>query len=257
MRRVTFGVSASPYLAIRTLQQTAADHGQEHPDASHHIYHSFYVDDFLAGADTVDQALELYSNLRSVLCKGGFNLCKWSSSSPLVLDSIPSDLREKLPIKEVTSNHSPSYPKALGLEWNSSLDVMSPSISLSTDYSLTKRGLVSDVAKTFDVLGWISPAILCMKILYQKLWALKVGWDEKIPPDLVEQHSKWREQLPLLSQRQQPRCYFRNDAPWKTVALHGFSDASEKAYGAVVYVRSTYQHHHPLVSLVTSKTKVA
>ena len=54
MRRVTFGVSASPYLAIRTLQQTAADHGQEHPDASHHIYHSFYVDDFLAGADTVD-----------------------------------------------------------------------------------------------------------------------------------------------------------------------------------------------------------
>ena len=115
---------------------------------------------------------------------------------------------------------------------------------------------VSDVAKKFDVLGWISPAILCMKILYQKLWVLKVGWDEKIPPDLVTQHSEWREQLPLLSQRKQPRCYFRKDAPCKTVALHGFSDASEKAYGAVVYVRSTYQHHPPLISLVTSKTKV-
>ena len=131
MKRVTFGVSASPYLAIRTLQQTAADHGQEHPDASHHIYNSFYVDDFLAGADTVDQALELYSSLRAVLCKGGFNLCKWRSSSPSVLENIPSDLRDKLPVKEVTSNHSPSYPKALGLEWDSSLDVMSPSISLS------------------------------------------------------------------------------------------------------------------------------
>ena len=31
MTRVTFGVSASPYLAVRTLQQTAADHGDEIP----------------------------------------------------------------------------------------------------------------------------------------------------------------------------------------------------------------------------------
>ena len=255
MNRVTFGVSASPYLAIGTLQQTAVDHGQDHPVASYHISHSFYVDDLLAGAETVDKALELYASLRTVLSKGGFNLCKWRSSS--VLDSIPTDLREKLPVKEVTISHSPSHPKALGLEWNSSLDVMSPSITLSDQYKTTKRGLVSDVAKTFDVLGWIAPSILCMKMLYQKLWLLKVGWDEEIPPDLVEQHSTWREQLPLLSQRQQPRCYYRIGAPCKTIALHGFSDASEKAYGAVVYVRSTYQHHPPLMSLVTSKTKVA
>ena len=40
MTRVTFGVSVSPYLAIRTLQQTAADHGAEHPIASTHIYKS-------------------------------------------------------------------------------------------------------------------------------------------------------------------------------------------------------------------------
>ena len=58
MKRVTFGVSASPYLAVRTLQQTAQDHGTI---ASLHVHQSFYVDDFLAGVDTVDQALELYS----------------------------------------------------------------------------------------------------------------------------------------------------------------------------------------------------
>ena len=49
MTRVTFGVSASPYLAVRTLQQTAADHGQDQPEAAQHIRSSFYVDDLLAG----------------------------------------------------------------------------------------------------------------------------------------------------------------------------------------------------------------
>ena len=118
MKRVTFGVSASPYLAVRTLQQTASDHGQGYPVASCHITTSFYVDDLLAGAESVEKAVELYTSLRTVLSKGGFNLCKWRSSSPLVLDSIPPDLREKLPVKEVTD--SSLYPKALGLEWYSS-----------------------------------------------------------------------------------------------------------------------------------------
>ena len=257
MTRVTFGVSASPYLAVRTLQQVAADHGSEQPEAVHHILSSFYVDDLLAGANTVAEALQLYSTLREVLKKGGFNLCKWRSSSPSVLKSIPTELQEKLPIKEVTSSLYPTQPKALGLEWNSSLDCMSPCIKPPSTYSHTKRGIVSDVSKTFDVLGWIAPSILVMKILYQKLWLLKTGWDEEVPPELLDLHAKWREQLPLLSQKELPRCYVRTDCIPLTQELHGFADASAKAHGAVVYLRSTYSNHPPLMSLVLSKTRVA
>ena len=186
MTRVTFGVSASPYLAVRTLQQTAADHGGDHPIASHHILHSFYVDDLLAGANTEEEAMELYSNLRTVLQKGGFNLCKWRSSSSPVLDTIPLDLQEKLPVKEMTDSHSPSHPKVLGLKWDSRLDLMAPALQPSADYRITKRGVVSDVSKTFDILGWIAPSVLVMKLLYQKLWQLTTGWDDDVPPDLVE-----------------------------------------------------------------------
>ena len=71
MTRVTFGVSASPYLAVRTLQQTAADHGQDHPEAAQHVRSSFYVDDLLAGANSVEAALQLYSDLRTILKRGG------------------------------------------------------------------------------------------------------------------------------------------------------------------------------------------
>ena len=134
---------------------------------------------------------------------------------------------------------------------------MSTSLNLPDHYLSSKRGLISDVAKTFDVLGWISPAILCMKLLYQRLWELKLDWDEEIPQELVAQHVEWREQLPLLAHKHQARCYYRVDVPCETVELHGFSDASEKAYAAVVYVRSTYTDHSPFISLVTAKTEVA
>ena len=257
MTRVTFGVSASPYLAVRTLQQAAKDHGDGYPGASLHILRSFYVDDLLAGANTPEEALILYSQLRTILAKAVFNLCKWRSSSSSVLLSIPTDLQETLPVKEMTESHSPSHPKALGLEWDSRLDLMAPALQPPQPYKTTKRGVVSDVSKTFDILGWISPSVLMMKLLYQQLWQLKTGWDEQIPQELIDQHSQWREQLPVLATKRLPRCYYRTDSLPTSKQLHGFADASLKAYGAVVYVRSTYTEHPPMLSLVLSKTRVA
>ena len=39
--------------------------------------------------------------------------------------------------------------------------------------------------------------------------------------------------------------------------IHGFSDASEKAYAAVIYLRSTYGNGSVSVCIITSKTRVA
>ena len=39
--------------------------------------------------------------------------------------------------------------------------------------------------------------------------------------------------------------------------LHAFVDASENAYGAVIYMRSKYRERNVLLSFVASKTKVA
>ena len=99
MTRVIFRVATSPYLAVKALQQTALDFGQDHPKASWHVHASFYVDDLLAGANSPSEALELHNSLRTLLLRGGFNLCKWRSSSSLVTQSIEPSLREKLPIQ--------------------------------------------------------------------------------------------------------------------------------------------------------------
>ena len=250
MNRVTFGVASSPYLAVQTLQQAAADFGSDYPSASWHVHNSFYVDDLLGGADTIEQALDLYRSLRSMLGKGGFELRKWRSSSAKVLEEIPTELLEPMPTQDLVDRHSASYPKALGVVWDSHSDTMATHIELPDAFVSSKRGIISDVARTFDVLGWLSPAILPMKILFQER---QLDWDDEVPEALKEKHATWRAELPLLASIRLPRCYY-SEEPALTMQLHGFSDASEAAYSAVVYLRAD---SHTSCRLVMSKTKVA
>ena len=256
MERVTFGVTSSPYLAIKTLMQTAADFGSDYPVAKKHIEESFYVDNFFAGADTPLEASKLRIEISEILLQAGFRIKKWRSSSSAVLDSIPSDLVESIPDCKMLDSHSVCYPKALGLVWDSEKDEMATSVQMTSSYSSTKRGVVSDIARTFDILGWLSPVILEMKILYRTLWERKLDWDQEVPPDLKQQHEKWRTSLPLLAQVRLPRHYFGGRKP-KEISLHGFSDASARAFSAVVYLRAVYETGPPTSVLVLSKTREA
>ena len=254
MKRVTFGISASPYLAIRTLQQTAKDHGQEHPEVQEHITHSFYVDDFLGGAATPSQATDLLHDMRKVLLN---NLCKWRSSSTNVLKKLPDDLIEPSLIKRDTAAHALTHSKALGLEWNSANDLMAPSIFVSPVYKPTKRGIISDVSKSYDILGWIAPTTLLMKLLFQQFWRKGQGWDDPVTQEDRQLHLYWRSDLPLLCEKKLPRRYSSQSHHIIHQELHGFSDASLKAYGAVVYLRTVYSTRPPEIALITAKTKVA
>ena len=164
MSRVTFGVTCSPFLAVRTLQQTAEDFGKDCPAAQKHINESFYVDDLLGGADSIEGTKTLYRQLADILLKGGFTLRKYRSSSQEVLDIIPADMKEDLPTKEMVDSHSETYPKALGVIWNSTSDTMSVDVNHLGGDVRSKRDILSDTFKTFDVMGWIAPAILPMKI---------------------------------------------------------------------------------------------
>ena len=123
--------------------------------------------------------------------------------------------------------------------------------------SMTERALVSDVAKTFDALGWYSPTIVKAKILLQIRWIEEIGWDDCVPNAILEEWSKWRWELPLLSTHHIARCYYPKEAVIVSTQLHGFSDASEKAYSVVIYLRMEDCNSTIYTSLVASKTHVA
>ena len=151
-----------------------------------------------------------------------------------------------------------TYTKTLGIEWNAVADCFRLTVAeLPPPVNVTKRFLVSDVAKTFDILGWFSPSIILVKILLQRLWELKVDWDDVVPQSVREIWLQWRKELTLLSTKHIPRYYFRKDSHIVSRELHGFSDASELAYAAVVYLRMVNFDGKHYTSLVMSKTKVA
>ena len=56
-----------------------------------------------------------------------------------------------------------------------------------------------------------------------------------------------------LSEKQIPRCYFDKCSEIISIQLHGFCDASEKAYAGVVYIRSIGNVKGSLVAAAKSK----
>ena len=59
MTRATFGVSSSVFVANMAVKQNALDYAEEFPMALQAVQESFYVDDCLSGADSVEEAVQL------------------------------------------------------------------------------------------------------------------------------------------------------------------------------------------------------
>ena len=83
-----------------------------------------------------------------------------------------------------------------------------------------------------------------------------MDWDDQLPKELSTKIVLWFAELALLPQIKVPRCLQLKEQV-KLVCLHVFVDASQDAYGAVVYEKVEYQNETSSVRLVASKTKVA
>ena len=184
MTRVTFGVSASSFAANMAVKQNAIDCADEYPVASEVVHKSFYVDDCLTGAQDPTSALLLQQQLTKLFSFGGFVLRKWNSNDLSVLREIPEELRDSREVHTFTEDNQ--YSKTLGIEWNIASDRLHLDVPDAPVVSkMTKRSVVSDIAKVFDALGLFSPATVKMKILLQCLWVVRLDWDDPVPEDLL------------------------------------------------------------------------
>lgn len=249
---VTFGTASAPYLAIRTLMQVAEDEHNNYPVGSEVVKNCFYVDDLMTGSYNVEHALEIYEQVNKILNSAGFELQKWSSNSEEFLDKIHEN-KDEIQTFEIKLD---KVIKILGLSWDREDDKFKFKVELpEKPKTITKRNVLSEVARLFDPFGWLSPAIVKAKILIQRLWLCTSGWDEQLPENLQEEWVSFRKQLNELKNIHIDRWLFTHPDN-EQVELHGFADASASAYAAVLYVK-TIQNNEVHVTILESKTKVA
>jgi len=125
MLRLTFGVSCSPFVATQVLRHLAQTHTLTHLSASITIQEAFYVDDFLSGAATVEEADSIRKELCDLLNTAGMRLKKWRSNSQSFMKTVPTDLHEHENLLIAPSDRP---LKTLGVHWNVETDQLSVAV---------------------------------------------------------------------------------------------------------------------------------
>ena len=249
---VTYGLACAPFLAIRTLQQLADDEKGSFPLGASALIRDVYVYDVISGADSVDEAKELQGELIALLKAGGFNLRKWCSNHLDLVRHLPKDLLATQP--GMTCTFADIY-SLLGLRWESNSDCILFAYTVPRESGpFTKRKVFSEIARLFNPLGFLAPVIVTAKIFMQALWLLHLSWDEPLPSQHQQVWENYRAELPAVAQLKMPRwVFFRSNQ--STYQLHGFCDASEKAFAAVVYLRAVIDNA-PEVHFLLAKSRV-
>lgn len=249
LNTVIYGLVCAPFLAQRVLRQLAEDHGKEFPLAAHALLNDSYVDDILTGASTLADAVELKKQLVQLLKCGGFDLSKWKTNTPQLLDN---DTTYSAPIDLSTPEEN--WVKVLGLQWDPQSDSFSFSIG-ETNPNQTKRGVLSTLARLYDPLGFLTPLTFSMKKFVQDLWIAGYSWDQELAQVLINSWKTIVEELPLIGELRIPRCLTPSDQPTSS-QLVGFADASSRGYAAILFLRVSYPSGCR-ISLLAAKSKLA
>ncbi|XP_055589230.1 uncharacterized protein LOC129741514 [Uranotaenia lowii] len=252
---VTYGTSSAPYLATRCLLKCAEDGKSSHPDAAVIIKKNFYVDDMLAGAHTIDEGKSMCKSTVELLNSYGFCLRKLNSNHPDLLRELPAHLCDKKDFLDVQTGNSTI--QTLGLTWEPAQDLFWFKLPVwKPVFPVTFRLVLSDTARLFDPYGFAGPVIVQAKMFLQELWKEKYSWDEPLKDEHQQFWLEFRDKLNGLDGVSIPRWIaFRKDVI--ACEIHGFCDASEKAYGAAIYLRNTTKDGEVTIRLVTAKSKVA
>ena len=279
--RLVFGLRPSPSILCSTIKHHLKFYRQSEPEMAEMLENSLYVDDLITGDDDDKAAFAIYKKSKTIMAAGGFRLRKWNSNSANLIEEIAKlevSSQQTSDSSDATKEDDESYAKSstslgspttsdgktvkvLGINWDTDNDEIFFNFAELYEFGrslpVNKRSVLKLTAKIFDPLGFLSPFVIRLKMLFQVLCSEKIDWDQPLRGEMNKTWNLMFEELKPLGYVRIPRCYFNPGFSKTDVQLHGFSDASERAYGAVVYIRVVYSDSRIETRLVASKTRVS
>ena len=288
-----FGVSSSPFLLNATLKHHIEKYKEEDPEFVCKFLNAIYVDDLSSGGEGDAETYELYLKCKMRLAEAGFNMRKFATNSPKLRRQIENneacinaedtksaavkvkdtETRDDKYCEEEDATYSDStlgdqtvlhddQQKILGSVWNFDKDILvfdlKNIVSLASEIEPTKRSVISISSRFYDPLGIISPIVIKFKLMFQDLCGNGGDWDKKLEGEMKKRWDSLIKDLQDLKPITFPRCYFSEvKEKMMSCELHGFCDASTRAYGAVIYLRMITTTEAVYTTMVASKARVA
>ncbi|UYV77097.1 hypothetical protein LAZ67_14003262 [Cordylochernes scorpioides] len=236
-KRLVFGLNCSPFVLNAVIEYHLQSIRGPLVQWAKILAQSFYMDNCITSLETKQEVQEFQKAAIEIMDRAKMDLREWEYSL------------EENPEKGTCT-------KILGVVWNKMEDSLKCELpdNLSLQPKLTKRLVLSMVQRIFDPLGFCAPVFLPPKLLLQRSWGLKLGWDTPLPESMAQEFRTWLDQIKLIELIKIPR-YMWNDLIFPT-EVHIFCDASQIGYGAVAYLRSETGRENTL-TLIWSKVRLA
>ena len=242
---VMFGSICSPYLLAAVLEKHILDTCLDE-EVKLGLTSSTYIDNISYASDNENKLINFFEISKSVLKEGGFNLCQWASNN-LELMNRANELN--------IADNSDSV-KVLGMNWLVTNDKFTFKQDLKWDGLYTKRSVLATTNGIFDPLSYLCPIGIQNKFILQKLWDRGMGWDDSFEND-IDMVGQWKTQFEAC--REAVKIEFdRHTIVTPLSEIHAFCDASSKAYGTAIYIRTPPCNEYPRgsVKLLIAKGKI-
>ncbi|UYV79914.1 hypothetical protein LAZ67_18001034 [Cordylochernes scorpioides] len=236
-KRLVFGLNCSPFVLNAVIEYHLQSIRGPLVQWAKILAQSFYMDNCITSLETKQEVQEFQKAAIEIMDRAKMDLREWENS----LGENPE---------------KGTCTKILGVVWNKMEDSLKCKLpdNLSLQPILTKRLVLSMVQRIFDPLGFCAPVFLPPKLLLQRSWGLKLGWDTPLPESMAQEFRTWLDQIKFIELIKIPR-YMWNDLIFPT-EVHIFCDASQIGYGAVAYLRSETGRENTL-TLIWSKVRLA
>ena len=262
MTRLIFGANSSQSSAIFVKDENARGYGDTLPRASRSVINDFYVDDYLSGASSTEEAVQLIRDVIKINKSADFELHGWASNDSGALREVPKCNKGEATGETRLGDRDSA--RVLGLYWDTRRDELSFNVGIDRVEAavvagverLTKRELLRVIMSVYDPLGLISPFTLRSRLLMQAVWRSGVGWDDALGHEEREAWAAWVAGLSEVARCRVPRG-LRSGAAGGRAQLHVFCDASSKAFAAAVYLLSVAPRGPKDTRLILARARVA